>query len=136
MVFRVMKMLLVLVGCSVFLVGCGAGSPNCVYSTYLELSPKTATADHSAAAPGNQQQFTSESGETAKGTDCAVPLVVEQVRPVWTNPEPLEISISSANDSTNGLATCLAATNGPITLTATTGSGKSAATATASLTCE
>jgi hypothetical protein len=35
----------------------------------------------------------------------------------WSNPDPVDITISSANDSTNGTALCKAPTNGAVTLT-------------------
>ncbi len=134
-----MKALLVLAGCSVLLTGCGAVTDPCSYSTVLTVSPTTATADHMAAAPGNQQQFVSGTSEVAKGsstTGCAVPAVIAVAHPVWTNPDPQAITISSANDATNGTAVCTAATSGPVTLTATTGSGTTVLTSTVSLTCK
>jgi hypothetical protein len=135
-----MKLALVLLCGSVVLVGCGVGpNPSCVPKPYLQVFPTTATADHAAVAPGNQAQFTVNEGETyysSSGTVCAVPAVLALVHPVWTNPEPQQISISSANDSTNGLAKCLEATNGPVTLTGTVGSGAQALSITAQLSCK
>ncbi len=128
---------------SALLTGCGAAAPGCIGKSYLNISPSLGTADSSAKAPGNQQQFTAAVGETFSSpySTCAVPANEQLVHPVWTNPDPLHISISSADDSTNGLATCKGPTSSPITLTATltatSGSGTAAAlTATASLTCQ
>jgi hypothetical protein len=132
---RVKRTLLVLAGCSVFLAGCGAASPDCTLSYVLEVSPATATANHSAAPPGNQQQFRALSQPTA-GPGCAIPAYGVEALPVWTNPDPLAISISSAQNQTNGLATCLTATDGAVTLTATVGTGQTAQTKTVSLTCQ
>ena len=103
--------------------GCGVGpNPACIPKPYLTASPTSATADHAAAAPGNQVQFVTAQGEmfsSSSGQICAVPTSLAIVHPVWTNPQPQQISISSANDSTNGTAVCTAATNGPVTLTGT-----------------
>ena len=127
--------LLVLAGCSVFLAGCGAASPICNMTDVLEVSPATATADHSATPPGNQQQFSAVLAPTGP-PGCPIPQVVLLVYPTWTNPAPLAISISSAQDKTNGLATCLKATTGAVTLTATTGTGLTAQSKTVALTCK
>jgi hypothetical protein len=104
----------------------------------LTASPATATVDHAAVPPGNRQQFTVGEGETLSNSSgvCAVPAVILLVHPVWTNPDPLDISISSTNDVTNGLALCKNATAGPVTLTATTGTGAAALTASVQLTCK
>ena len=103
----------------------------------LNVSPAVATVDSFAKPPGDQQQFTAASGYTlsSKSGSCATPALLQLVHPVWSSSAPLHISISSADDATNGLATCNGATSGPVTLTATSGSGKSAITATATLTC-
>jgi hypothetical protein len=127
--------LFLLAGCSLFLTGCGIGSPNCTLTTLLTVGPSTATADHAATAPGNQQQFSAEIAPATQ-SGCPIPEWVAKALPTWTNPDPLEISISSAQDDTNGLATCLATTNGAVTLTATVGTGSTAQTKTVSLTCK
>jgi hypothetical protein len=129
------RTLLVLAGCSVFLAGCGVASPSCTLTDILEVSPSTATANHSAAPPGNQQQFSAVIQPTGP-PGCPIPQYVAEAFPVWTNPDPLAISISSAQNQTNGLATCLTATDGAVTLTATVGSGQSTQTKTVSLTCQ
>lgn len=116
-----MKAALLLVVAVVGLTGCGAGNPGCVGKMTLSVSPIAATADHSAASPGNQQKFTVAEGETFSSASgiCAVPTVMAIVHPTWTNPDPLDISISSANDATNGVAVCTGSTSGPVTLTGT-----------------
>ena len=121
MILRMARALLVLIGCAVFLASCGAASPDCSISDVLTVDPTTATADHAAKPPGNQQQFTSLLAPTA-APGCPIPQYIARAYPAWTNPDPLAISISSA---TNGLATCLAVTDGAVTLTATVGTGLS-----------
>jgi hypothetical protein len=139
MVSRMRRTLLALAGCSGLLAGCGAGgTPGCVGTDSVSASPATATADHAAAPPGNEQQFSVVEGESFSNASgiCAVPAVVRLVYPVWTSPDPLNITISSANDASNGLAVCKNATAGPVTLTATSGTGATALTASVQLTCK
>jgi hypothetical protein len=135
-----MKSILLLVGCTVLLTGCGAVPSNsCVYGLQLSTSPAAAVASHMAVAPGNQEQFTADVSEvvkTSSSVGCALPAVIQLAHPLWSNPDPINISISSANDSTNGLAVCNAATSGPVTLTASTTSGGSALSSSVTLTCQ
>ncbi len=119
------------------LAGCGSQNPTCAgNSPVLAVAPATATADHTATAPGNQQQFIATSRPAAAGPDCAVPNVIEELKPTWTVSDTLHVSISNANDATNGVATCLGPTTGAATVTATVGSGASVTKLTASLTCK
>jgi hypothetical protein len=132
-----MKTLIALTSGVLLLSGCGvAPSVQCISSFALDVSPAVATADHSAAAPANQVQFKADVGAQSTNTTCATANVVALVFPTWTNPDPLDISISSAPDSTNGVATCSSSTSGPVTLTATYGSGATALSKTVSLTCQ
>ena len=117
------------------LTGCGAGSPTCVTAFDLRVSPASATADSTAKPPGNQQQFTASSAIIPVQGTCPIPQNVALIHPAWTNPDPIHVSISSANDSTNGLATCKGPTGGPLTLTATYVAPTNTPTATAQLTC-
>ncbi len=136
MILRMWRSVLILAGCSLFLAGCGAGSSGCTLTENLAVSPASATADHSSASPGNQIHFTAFVSPSAP-PGCPIPEWVAQATPVWTNPEPLEISISSAQSVNNGLATCLAATSGPVTLTATIPDpGTTPITKTTTLTCQ
>ena len=132
---RMRTALLLLAACSVLLAGCGAASPNCTLTYVLSVSPATATADHAATPPGNQQKFYAAL-EPSAAPGCPVPQNVGIAYPAWTNPAPLAISISSAQDQTNGLATCLKATTGAVTLTATVGTGLTAQSKTVQLTCK
>jgi hypothetical protein len=92
------------------------------------VNPASATADHAAAAPGNQTQFFVAYKGVPNG--CAFSQVVPQAD--WTVSDTTDVSISSAKDGTNGIATCLHATSGAATVTASY-QGK---TATAQLTCK
>ena len=101
------------------LAGCGAGPNNhCTTVPVLTLFPATAVVNSSAKPPGNQQQFAASIAYKASSPGCAVPALAIQAFPAWTNPAPIHISISSAQDGTNGLAVCKGPTGGPVTLTA------------------
>jgi hypothetical protein len=135
-----MKLHLLLVSVSLIaLVGCGVGpNPSCTPKPFLSVSPTLVIVDHTATPPGNQVKFTTTETVTyssPSGQICAVPALIEIVNPVWTNPQPQQISISSANDSTNGTAVCLAPTNGPVTLTGTVAATPNPLTITAQLQC-
>lgn len=103
--------------------GCAAvnssGSTSCTAGFAFNASPATATANHTAAAPGNQQKFNAIISPTVSPAGCPLPAYEVLVSPTWTNPDPLDISISSAQDETNGTATCNSSTSGAVTLTAT-----------------
>jgi hypothetical protein len=120
--------------CGVF-GGCAAAPSNTPVgcSIYVNVTPATATADHNAASPGNQVQFVGSSGETC--TNGASPAVVARVYGSWTNPDPINIQISSANDATNGTAICKGPTAGAVTLTDTIPLGTSTVAKQVSLTC-
>src|SRR5689334_11518587 len=87
----------------------GCGSSNTCSVTAI-IAPKTATAVHSAAAPGNQVQFTLNS--TVKGT-CPLPA---DKAGTWSSSDAVNVSISN-QAGTSGLATCLGATASPVTIT-------------------
>ena len=106
--------------------GCAMSGPQCKTGIVLLLSPASGSADSSAKAPSNQTQFQASSAlvVTQQGSgSCPVPAIAQLIHPQWSNPDPIHITISSADDSTNGLATCNGATAGPVTLTATEPSG-------------
>ena len=96
-------------------VGCGGSQQNCEL-TALSISPSSGTADHTLSSPGNQVQFFA--GPLLKGHQCAVPACVNCMGQTWTVSDTVNVSISN-NASDNGTATCLAATNGAVTVTAT-----------------
>ena len=114
------KTLLALIVCSLVPVGCAdPGSVVCNNTAMtFAVAPATATANHSSAAPGNQVQFKSTLAPTPQA-GCPTPTFIAVAYPTWTNPDPLDISISSAQDSTNGTAVCSGMTSGTVTLTAT-----------------
>ena len=64
------------------------------------------TADHTAAAPGNQVQFRAESSPGNTNPSCPVPTYILNVHAQWTSSDP-NVTVSSADDATNGLATCV-----------------------------
>ena len=111
----------------------GCGHQDC-RSIGLSVSPPSATADHTAAAPGNEAQFFA-SAVVRNG--CATAACVNCSGQTWTVSDPGNVSISNnAND--NGTATCLGTTNGAVTVTATvsaTRGSKHTLTQTAMLTC-
>lgn len=92
-------------------------------------------ADHTAAAPGNQQKFSATEAPTAS-PGCVVPLTIVLLTPAWTSSDPLDVTVSSAPDQTNGLATCVNSTAAPVTLTATGGSGIGSYSKTVMLSCK
>jgi len=114
--------------------GCGSSQHNCDLTAF-SVSPASTTADHAVSAPGNQVQFIA--GPVTKG-QCAAGGCINCWGQTWTVSDPVNVSISN-NDSDNGTATCLAATNGAVTITATAPvPGKSTQTiiGTATLTCK
>jgi hypothetical protein len=76
----------------------GTSSNTCRIDT--AIIPPNATADHSAAVPGNQVQFSLAS--TVKG-NC--PLIADRAG-VWSTSDPVNTTISN-QAPTQGLATCL-----------------------------
>jgi hypothetical protein len=123
--------------CGVF-AGCAASPGNSSNSlscsTVVNVGPATAVADHTAASPGNQAQFTGTSGESC--TNGVAPAVLARVYGTWTNPDTIDIQISSANDATNGTAICKGPTAGAVTLTDTIVQGSSTVAKQVSLTCQ
>ncbi len=124
--------------------GCAsAPTPACVTSFSLQVGAVDAigaakavgSADHTQVAPGNQQQYRAFSGPTVVSGQCAVPALGKQVHPQWTTSDAVDVSISSADDASNGLATCLGATLQPATLTATLTADGMTKTTSTTLTC-
>src|SRR6266498_3475755 len=97
-----------LVTAGLFVTGCG--QHNCRL-TALSVSPTSATLDHLAAAPGNQGQFFAAA--VVSGS-CAIPACVNCSGQTWMVSDPINVSISN-----NGTATCVGATSGAVTVTAT-----------------
>lgn len=86
---------------------CGTSSDTCVITA--SITPQNPTADHNAAAPGNQVQFSLLS--SVKG-NC--PLTPDFVG-VWSTSDPVNTTISN-QVPTQGVATCLNATATPATI--------------------
>jgi hypothetical protein len=136
---RIVPVLSIFCG-SVLLTGCAVNASTgqqCTNGLAMNISPTSATADHTQAAPANQVKFQSLVSPTAS-PGCAVPAWVMPAAPAWTNPDPKDISIDGSSDvSTNGFATCTGATSGPVTLTASYTQGTNApVTQTVTLTCK
>ena len=124
-------------GIAVGLAGCGSQTPACSPSPQmLAIAPHTSTADHAAFPPHNQQQFIATLSPATDGSTCATPAHSILLHPTWTVSDPHDVSISSANDSTNGLATCLGSTSGPVTVTADISTASGTTYLTAMLYCE
>jgi hypothetical protein len=116
-------------GLVAFAGGCASAGPQCRVGPELSAFPFVATADSTQKSPGNQQRFQSSVRNVVlqQGSGfCPVSALAAEVYPVWANPEPDRITISSANDATNGTATCTGPTSGEVTLTATLPTGSSA----------
>ncbi len=112
-----------LLGCLPFL-GCASatgGTQACtVQGFFFSASPAGAGGmpDHTAAPPGNQEQFEAGLGSTY-GPGCVSNALAHPVPAAWTSSDPANVSISSAADATNGLATCLGASASTVSATLT-----------------
>ncbi len=105
---------------------CGNGAGGCKRTvTGAYIYPSNATADHSAAAPGNKVQYTAMAQITVIG-DCRSGHSTPPVPPpylqnvTWTASDAERVSL--ANDlggSSMATATCILATANPVTITAT-----------------
>jgi hypothetical protein len=101
----------------------GCGETDCSSLIAVNVSPQSATADHNAAPPGNAMQFaafgTAPSGCIVPAIGPKNPIPQSSLNDVvWSVSDPTNVSISNAQDATYGTATCLAATAGPVTVTA------------------
>ena len=112
-------LLAVLLAAEAVLLGC-SGNPqlSCTGSVQIAVNPASATISHTATPPANQVQFVATARPTAP-EGCPIPQWIAIVYGTWSNPDPTDITISSANDSTNGTAVCKLPTNGAVTLTGT-----------------
>lgn len=79
-----------------------------------------AAPDHAASPPGNQEQFQAGMGG-AYGPGCATSQVLHLTAAQWSTSDAKNVTISSANDATNGLATCLGTTSATVSATLTSG---------------
>lgn len=113
--------------------GCGGkSSPACKINS-INVSPASATAVHTAAAPGNMQRFSAFIASEPPGCFFTLGSLSNAA---WSVSDPANVSISNPPDPAFGTATCKAATAGAITVTATVPAGDGANVSnTASLTC-
>jgi hypothetical protein len=116
------------------LAGCGSSTTTCKL-TAINVSPQNATADHAAAAPGNQMQFAAFAASATPG--CAIALS-NLTTATWSVSDPVAVSIGINAQSPNyGNATCVAATVSPVTVTATVPAGDGTTVSnTSSLSCK
>jgi len=99
----------------------------------INVSPATATVDHTASSPGNTQHFDAFIAKIPPGCEFITGKILDAV---WSVSDPVNVIISNAQDATRGTATCKAVTAGAVTVTATKlQSGVPNVTNTASLTC-
>ena len=133
-----MKPLLISVALLVLTVGftgCGANAHNCTPGPgTVTITPASANADHTLPAPGNQVQFTATESGFALPSGCSQAQLIWAQK--WTDSDPADVTIDQAGP-TNGLATCVNATAGAVTVTGTGYSpGGRSHTGTAQLTCK
>lgn len=118
-----------------FLIGCGGSTtltPAC-FITGINVFPKTATVDHTAAPPGNTQHF--DAFQSSAPSGCGFQLANLQ-NATWTVSDMVDASIGNQQNVNYGTATCINAAASPITVTATVPSGNGTnVSATATLTC-
>lgn len=111
-VLRIACSLMVPAFLSFLLVGCGIfGDDNECRVTAI-VTPSSATADHSLAAPGNQAQFVHQGSSSG---NCPL-LGVPDLAGSWSTSDPVNTTISN-EAATDGLATCLGTTTTPATIT-------------------
>lgn len=111
-------------GAAVF-TGCGS-SQNCTATPYVvTLTPASGTADHNAAPPGNQIQF-SMAG-TGGQIPAGCPAVGDPLAGAsWKESDPTDVHITfdpEATGITRAVAVCVNATPGATTLTGTLSEG-------------
>ena len=108
--------LVVLFSFAIFLLSCGNGGVFCFFNSVNVSATASSTADHSAIAPGNQVHF------VAFGSGLTAGCVAAQsnlMNVTWSVSDAPNVTISNAKDTTFGVATCVNASNGPVTVTAT-----------------
>jgi hypothetical protein len=97
----------------VFGIGCG-GKSQVVDCTPLDLgvSPQTATADHAAAAPGNQVSFIGFDGLRPGCPPTPGPIRTDLK---WSVSDTVNTKIGNTLNVDYGVATCINATPSPVT---------------------
>jgi hypothetical protein len=121
------------------LTGCGGTTMQDCTVTALNISPASATASHTAAAPGNQAVFIAfdainklPAGCVALGTGTQA----QRVDVKWTVSDTANVKIGNTVGADYGIATCVNAAPSPVTVTASGPNGKGVTiTGTSTLTC-
>ena len=134
--FHSLALLIALPG--LWLTGCGGKiqASNCTV-TGIKVTPATATADHTAAAPMNSQHFTAFPIFGPAGSCIALNTAVALNNVTWSVSDPVNVTISNVQGPDYGTATCKNATAAPATITAAgTLPNGSPASATATLGCK
>lgn len=115
------------------LAGCGGNNAGRCNIQSINVTPGTATVDHTAAPPGNTMQFAAFAASVPSG--CAV-AQSNLTTVTWSVSDPANVSIGATSGPSFGAATCKAATTGAVTVTATLNqTGSAPVQSTASLTC-
>lgn len=115
------------------LTGCATPSTENSCTLVQVILPASATANHSAAAPGNQVSFgVGFALGPGSASTCGIPaLVIAPSEFTWVSSDPINAPISNVA-ATAGVATCVGATTVPATISvSSTGSIQ-----VAKLTCE
>ncbi len=105
------------------LAGCGAkASATCKptgFAMTVVPSDPTSAPNQAAKPPGNQELFIAALGVETGPEPCIFDPLYHPVPAQWTTSDPEDVTISSAQDVTNGLATCVNATKPDATVSAT-----------------
>jgi hypothetical protein len=127
---------------AVFATSCGTASKNCTGTfTGITVTPTTASADHTAAAPGNEATFFAVA-QYSYPSGCAIPEPIQVLTAQWSVSDTADVTITNtpAGQVPGGVATCLDAVALPVTVKATasspTGLPDGIFTSTAQLTCK
>lgn len=100
----------------VAIAGCGGKSQvNCGVALQLGVIPQSATADHAAAAPGNQVSFVAADIPPAGCPPTPGPLR-NDVK--WSVSDTVNTKIGNTLNVDYGVATCINATPSPVVVTA------------------
>lgn len=122
------------------LAGCGGRtSVDCTTATALSISPASATADHAAAAPGDQMVFVGFDDLSTRPPACGPVNILQAQRQdlKWTVSDPANVTIGNTLNVDYGKATCVNATAAPVTVTASGLNTKGATiTGTSTLSCK
>lgn len=125
-----------------FATSCGTDKTNCSSTfTGIAITPTTATADHTAATPGNQATFVAFA-QYNYPNGCAIPAVLQVLTAQWSVSDTTDVAIANtpSGQVPGGVATCLSAVTSPVTVkaaaTSPTGVPAGTFTSTAQLTCK